>query len=65
MKVTELNLWVGNVNGFKFLICADDEEQAIEIGEDYKGDAGLEGTLEVTEFNDVNTSFDCDYVVRW
>jgi hypothetical protein len=64
MKVTELNLWVGNVNGFKFLICADDEEDAIKVAENYQTEARLDGALEVTEFSDVNTSFDCDYVVR-
>ena len=64
MRVTELNLWVGNVNEFRFLICADDEEQAVKIGEGYKVDAGLDGALEVTEFSDVNTSFSCDYIVR-
>lgn len=64
MKVTELNLWVGDVNGFKFLICAEDEDNAIAVAEDYQTDAGLDGALQVKYFNDVNTSFDCDYVVR-
>jgi len=64
MKITELNLWIGNVDGFKFLICAYDEEDAIKVAENYQTDAGLDGTLQVKYFDNVNTSFDCDYVVR-
>ena len=65
MKVTDLNLYVGNYNGFKFLICAYDDKEAEEIAERYREDAGLgDDTLTVTPFDDVNTEFDCDYVVH-
>lgn len=64
MKVTDLNLYVGNYNGFKFLICADDLDEAREVAEGYREDAGLgDDVCEVTEFCDVNTQFSCDYVV--
>lgn len=65
MSVTDLtNLQVGNVNGFKFLICAGDNEDAEELAKRYARDAGLNGRLEVGEFKDVNIQFDCDHVVR-
>ena len=65
MSVTDLtNLWVGNVNGFKFLICASDDDEAETLAKKYAKNTGLNGRLEVGEFKDVNIQFDCDHVVR-
>lgn len=66
MKVNELiNLWVGynEVENFRVLICALDIEEAQEIANGYRFDSGMEGKFEITEFDDINTKFDCDYMI--
>ena len=66
MKVTELtNLWVGynKTENFRVLICALDQEEAQEIADGYCLDGHFEGKFEVTEFDDLDTHFDCDYVI--
>lgn len=66
MKVNELiNLWVGynEVEDFRILICALDEVEAQEIVDGYCLDSHMEGKFEITEFYDINTRFDCDYMI--
>lgn len=66
MKINELNnLWIGlnEEENFKVLICALDAEEAQEIAENYRLDSYMEGNFAITEFSDVNTVFDCDYVL--
>ena len=66
MKVNELtNLWVGynEVENFRVLICALDVEEAQEIADDYCLDSHMEGRFEITEFSNIDTHFDCDYVL--
>lgn len=66
MKINELNnLWIGlnEEENFKVLICALDAEEAQEIAENYRLDSHMEGNFAITEFSDVNTVFDCDYVL--
>ena len=68
MKVNELtNLWVGynEKENFKVLICALDKTEAHEIADTYRFDMDMEGKFEVSEFTDMNTSFDCDYVLTY
>ena len=67
MKINELtNLWVGynKKEDFRILICACDEIEAKEIADEYRDDSNMEGDFEIKEFNDINTHFDCDYVVN-
>lgn len=66
MKINELNnLWLGHneEENFKVLICALDAEEAQEIAENYRFDSHMEGKFVISEFSDVNTVFDCDYVL--
>lgn len=66
MKINDLtNLWVGysKVDDFRVLICALDEIEAQEIANEYRCDTHLEGTFEITEFDNLETHFDCDYVL--
>ena len=66
MKVNELtNLWVGHnkVENFKVLICALDKEEAQKIADDYCIDSHMESKFEITEFNNLEIQFDCDYVL--
>ena len=66
MKVNELtNLWVGYnaTEDFRILICALDTEEAQEIANEYRFDTNMEGTFEITEFDNTETHFDCDYVL--
>ena len=68
MKVTDLdNLYVGynEKEKFRVLICAFDKQEAYEIAAEYGSDSNLEGEWEISEFSDVNTSFDCDYVITY
>ena len=66
MKVNDLrNLWVGFNEAEKYtaLICALDEQEAYEIAEEYKIESYMGGIFIISEFTDVNTKFDCDYVL--
>jgi len=78
MKVNELvNLYVGiytepSGNTFKVLICAIDEYEALEVFTDYcydaniyeENDAEWQNNIIITPFEDINTNFDCDYVIN-
>lgn len=66
MKVNDLNnLFVGynTAERFRVLICALDIEEAQEIADGYRFDSRMEGYFEVSEFDDIDTKFDCDYVL--
>ncbi len=66
MKVTELEgLYVAtNTDNFKILVASDDSFDAKIKAENYFGDAGISSkNVKIEEFSDVNTHFDCDYVV--
>lgn len=66
MKVTDLeNLWVARnaEANFTMLICALDEQEAIEAAEQYRCDTNMSGNFQAEEFKDEATRFDCDYVV--
>lgn len=66
MKINDLtNLWVGynKTEDFRVLICALDIEEAQEIANGYLLDTNMKGTFEITEFDNLETHFDCDYVL--
>lgn len=66
MIITDLNnLYVGynETENFRILICALDVQEAQEIANEYRFDSNMCGSFEITEFTDINTHFDCDYVV--
>ena len=66
MKVNDMtNLFVGynEDEDFGVLICALDVQEATEIANSYRLDSNLKGRFDITEFKDVNTKFDCDYVL--
>ena len=66
MKVTALNnLWVGynEKENFRILICADDIHEANDIANSYRLDSHMDGEFEISEFTDINTQFDCNYVL--
>ena len=66
MKVDELtNLYVGHnkVENFRVLICALDVEKAQRIVNEYCLDSHMEGKFEITEFDNKEVQFDCDYVL--
>lgn len=66
MNVNELtNLFVGynKTENFKVLICAGDEEEAQEIADDYCEVSDMDGCFVINEFSNINTRFDCDYVL--
>lgn len=66
MKVNDLNnLWVGynKTENFRVLICALDTEDAQEIANSYCLDSHMEGKFEISEFNNTDMQFDCDYVL--
>ena len=66
MKVNDMNnLFVGfnEDANFRILICADDEEEAQRIADEYCEDADMSGYFEILEFSNLDTRFDCDYVV--
>lgn len=66
MKVTDMNnLFVGanKAEDFKVLICAQDHDEAAAIAESYRADSSMGGMFEISEFDDADTKFDCDYVL--
>lgn len=66
MKITDIEgLYVAtNTDGFKILVASDDSFDAKTKAENYFGDAGISSeSVKVEEFADVDTHFDCDYVI--
>lgn len=66
MKITELEgLYVAtSTDNFKILVASDDSFDAKTKAENYFGDAGINPeNVKVEEFSDVNTHFDCNYVI--
>ena len=67
MKINELtNLYVGTneVENFKVLIVALDREEAQEIANNYCLDSNMKGKFNISEFDNTETQFDCDYVLN-
>ena len=66
MKITDMNnLWVGynKTEDFRILICAEDENTAADIADNYCRDSKMIGMFEILEFTNTNTRFDCDYIL--
>lgn len=67
MKINDMtNLYVGynKEEDFRILICSfDGKEGAEKIAEEYRIDTEMNKTFEISEFVDINTHFDCDYVI--
>lgn len=66
MTILDLqNLWVGynDKEDFRILICAGCKKEAKALAESYRKDSKLSGSFDIYEFTDVNTKFDCDYVI--
>lgn len=65
MRFTNLFIGYNREEDFRILICAFDEEEALELANEYRFDAGLEGHFEIEEIEDeiTNIHFDCDYVI--
>ena len=68
MKATDMtNLYVGynKKEDFRILICTvEGEKEAQRLANEYALDSGMkEESFEIGEFNDINTHFDCDYVI--
>ena len=65
MRFTNLFIGYNREEDFRILICAFDEEEAVELANEYRFDAGLEGYFEIEEIEDEinNIRFDCDYVI--
>lgn len=67
MKINELlGLYVvkNEAENFKIMVVALDVEEAIEIARDYFNDSHMDySNLKVSVFKDINTNFNCDYVV--
>ncbi len=71
MKINELNtLWCATYKKENFTICvlADDIQEAVEVAMEYFNDSQWEVMHEdiiITKFKDMNTNFDCDYVIDY
>ena len=67
MKATDMiNLYVGynKEEDFRILICTvEGEKEAQRLANEYALDSGMEESFEISEFNDIDTHFDCDYVI--
>ena len=66
MKINDISgLYVGRNKEEKFnvLICASDEFEAQAVANSYLADSGLCGSFEIEEFEDIETRFDCDYIL--
>lgn len=66
MKINELNnLYIGynKTEDFSILVCAHDKHEAFEIANGYRLESSMSGSFEISEFDDINTHFDCDYVI--
>lgn len=71
MKITELtNLFIGHMEDedFTVLICALDEQEAMDIAREYANDSGFNSdpdNITIEDFADTKTHFDCDYVLTY
>lgn len=65
MRFTNLFIGYNREEDFRILICAFDEEEALELANEYRFDAGLEGYFEIEEIESeiTNIHFDCDYII--
>ena len=71
MKVTDLaGLYVAynTKEDFRILVVAQDQQEAMQVARNYFSDSGMNSMpndIEISEFDDVDTKFDCDYVVTF
>lgn len=67
MKINELSgLYVvkNEKENFTILVAALDYQEATELAKDYFIDSDMNyEELSVCEFSDINTQFDCDYII--
>lgn len=65
MRFTNLFIGYNREEDFRILICAFDEEEALELANEYRFDADLEGYFEIEEIESeiTNIHFDCDYII--
>ncbi len=66
MKINELtNLFVGRneTEDISVLIVALDANEASDIARQYCFDTNSRGVFEIKKFDDIDTRFDCDYVL--
>lgn len=67
MKINELSgLYVvkNEKENFTILVVALDYQEATEIAKDYFIDSDMNyEELSVCDFSDINTQFDCDYII--
>ncbi len=70
MRINEINgLFVAynHPENFRILVCAQDKEEAMELAVEYFFEGNFPNhdpdNIEISEFSDVNTHFDCDYVI--
>ena len=67
MDITKINgLWVvkNAIENFTVLVAALDKMEAYEIAEGYFFESHMSTEqLSASEFNDINTRFDCDYIL--
>lgn len=65
MRFTNLFIGYNREEDFRILICAFDKEEALELANEYRFDAGLEGYFEIEEIESeiTNIHFDCDYII--
>ena len=66
MNFTNLFIGYNSQEKYRILICADNEDDAKELAEEYRKDASLDGNFEISEIcNNIDTiHFDCDYVIK-
>ena len=66
-KISGLYVAHNHPENFNILVCAQDEEEAKELAVGYFFEGNFPnhdpGDIEISEFNDVNTHFDCDYII--
>ena len=71
MKITDIaGLYVAynTKEDFRILVVAQDKEQAMNVARSYFSDSSMYSMpdgIEINEFNDIETKFDCDYVVTY
>lgn len=67
MKINELSgLYVvkNEKENFTILVAALDYQEAIELAKEYFIDSDMNyEELSVCDFSDINTQFDCDYII--
>ena len=70
MGITDISgLYVArnDLENFNILVCAQDEEEAMDLAVTYFFEGNFEHharrDITISEFDDINTHFDCDYII--